>query len=466
MGTIAILLAGVAGGMVLGAVGFAVVRYRRLVTSEAESLPANVHHVVDLLRRVHGASAACVVVQNTEPVWSRAFPPPAAAMLERAKIYATLALGDGREHIGKEQNLVVALGDGRVGCAVLFGGPDANPGIVDATLADLRRVLAEFQLARAREIGTLEDRRSAPDWLTPDTIEGIGAGLCEAVRRATGLPTAVVVRDPLTEQAEIVAVSAGADRRLTRITIAPTSVVGRACMSDFTAVGRGGELFGVQQQNRRRREATGIVYSLADGTRSVGALVVFGEKLDPAVNREVKVLVEEAGPHIARAAALYGAKHRAMTDELTGQPNRRALTEALEQRGRGECSLLRVHVDQLTELEHRAASAVLRHVAVIFRRSLRDYDVAARVDDEFALYLPDTPFHHAVGVADRVRIAVSESIFDWAGREFLITCSFGVASVPDESASTDSLVAAADTALRTAKSKGRNRISAVHPELN
>lgn len=465
MGTIAILLAGVAGGMVLGAAGFAVARHRRLVT-DTESLPANVHHVVDLLRRVHGASAACVVVQNAEPVWSRGFPPPARSVLERAEIYATLALGDGREHIGREQNLVVALGDGRVGCAVLFGGPEVDAGTTDATLADLRRVLAEFHLARLRELGTLEDRRSTPDWLTPDTIEGIGAGLCEAVRRATALPTAVVARDPMTEQAGVVAVSAGADRRLTRITIAPTSVVGRACMSQFTAVGRGGELFGVQQQNRRRREAAGMVYSVADGSRSVGALVVFGEKLDPAVNREVKALVEEAGPHIARAAALYEANHRAMTDELTGQPNRRALAEALARRGDAECSLLRVHIDQLDELEQRAASAVLRHVAGIFRRSLRDYDVAARVDDEFALYLPDTPFHHAVGVADRVRIAVSESVFDWAGREFLITCSFGVASVPDESASTESLVTAAETALRNAKSKGRNRISAVHPELN
>jgi diguanylate cyclase (GGDEF)-like protein len=178
------------------------------------------------------------------------------------------------------------------------------------------------------------------------------------------------------------------------------------------------------------------------------------------------VLVEEAGPHIARAASLYGAKHRAMTDDLTGQPNRRALHEAMQQRRRGECSLLRVHVDQLAELEQRAASAVLRHVAGIFRRSLRDYDVAARVDEEFALYLPDTPFHHAVGVADRVLIAVSESVFDWAGREFLITCSFGVASVPHESASTDSLLGAAEKALSSAKSKGRNRISAVHPELN
>ncbi len=466
MGTIAILLAGVAGGMVLGAVGFAVVRSRRLVTKDVGSLPANVHHVVDLLRRVHGAAAACVVVQNAEPVWSQGFPRPPSSTLERAQIYATLALGDGRQHIGREQHVVVALGDGRVGCAVLFGGPEASPALIEGVLADLRRLLAEFQLARVRELGTLEDRRSAQGWLTPETIEGIGAGLCEAVRRATSLPAAVVVRDPMTELASVVAVSAGADRRLTRLTIAPTSVVGRACLSELTAVGTGGELFGVQQQNRRRREASGIVYSLGDGTRSVGALVVFGERLDAAANREVKGLVEEAGPHIGRAAALFLAQHRTMTDELTGQPNRRALHEAIHQRTHGECSLLRVHVDQLDELQVQATSAALRHVAGIFRRSLRDYDVAARVDDEFALFLPDTPFHHAVGVADRVRIAVSESVLDWGGREYVITCSFGVASVPDASASTESLVTAADAALRTAKAKGHNRISAVHPELN
>jgi diguanylate cyclase (GGDEF)-like protein len=87
-------------------------------------------------------------------------------------------------------------------------------------------------------------------------------------------------------------------------------------------------------------------------------------------------------------------------------------------------------------------------------------------DDDFALFLPDTPFHHAFEVADRVRIAVSEQIFDWAGSEHLLTCSFGVASVPEASATPEGLLEAASVALGDARREGRNRISAAHSQVN
>ena len=133
----------------------------------------------------------------------------------------------------------------------------------------------------------------------------------------------------------------------------------------------------------------------------------------------------------------------------------------------GPCSLLSVNVDQLNGLAPPAASAALKHVARIFRRSLRDYDVPARVGDEnFALFLPDTPFHHAFEVADRVRIAVSEEVFDWAGGEHLLTCSFGVASVPETSETTEGLLEAASVALQEARREGGSRISAAHSQLN
>jgi diguanylate cyclase (GGDEF)-like protein len=126
-----------------------------------------------------------------------------------------------------------------------------------------------------------------------------------------------------------------------------------------------------------------------------------------------------------------------------------------------------VNVDQLDSFSPPAMTAAIRHVARIFRMSLRDYDLPARVgDDDFALFLPETPFHHAFEVAERVRIAVSESVFAWAGDEHLITCSFGVASVPEAADVPEGLVEAASVALRTARHKGNNRISAAQPQLN
>ncbi len=466
MGTITTLLAVAIGGMVLGAAGFAWVRQRRRPFGGLESLPADIQHLVELIRRAHGAQAACVVAQDGDPVWSRSNPPPPPRLVERTVMLASLALAECREHIITEDGVIVAFGDGRLGGAVLFTDPVDDKGRRMA-LADIRRMLVEF--AAGRKSGEVEPLpRATPDWLTPETVEGIGGALCEASRRITGFPTAVVTRDPLSPGASVVAVSAGADRRLVRLSIAPTSVVGRACIGNITVAAEGGEVFGTRRQNRREREDRAIVYSLSDGPQGVGALVVFNgrEGIDAKVSKRVQQLVDDAGPIMSRTVDLYAAKHRTMTDELTGQPNKRALDRAMQD-AQGPCSLLRVNVDQLDDFAPPAVTAAIKHVARIFRKSLRDYDLPARVSDEdFALFLPETPFHHAFEVAERVRVAVSESVFDWAGGEHLLTCSFGVASVPETAEAPEGLLEAASAALQDARHEGSNRIAAAHPQFN
>ncbi len=467
MSTIAALLAVAAGGMVLGAAGFAWVQQRRRPFGGLESLPTDTQHLVELIRRAHGAQAACVVAQDGDPVWSKSNPPPPPRLVERTVMLASLALAESREHIITEDGVIVAFGDGRLGGAVLFTDPVDDNGRRMA-LADIRRMLAEF--AADRKSGDVEPLpRVTPGWLTLETVEGIGGALCEASRRITGFPTAVVTRDPLFIEASVVAVSAGADRRLMRLGIAPTSVVGRACIGNITVAAEGGEVFGTRRQNRREREDRALVYSLSDGPQGVGALVVFSGRdgIDVKVSERVQRLVDNAGPIMSRTVDLYAAKHRTMTDDLTGQPNKRALDRAMREHPQGPCSLLRVNVDHLNNFAPPAVAAAIKHVARIFRKTLRDYDLPARVGDEdFALFLPETPFHHAFEVAERVRSAVSESVFDWAGREHLLTCSFGVASVPEAAEAPEGLLEAAGVALRNARHEGSNRISAAHPQFH
>ncbi len=356
MSAIAAVLAAAAGGMVLGVAGFGWARKRRRSPGDLGCLPAETRHVIDLIRRAHDADAVCVTAQDGDPVFSRAAPPPPPELIERTVMLASLALAECREHVVKEDNVIVAFGDGHVGAAVLFATP-VEADVVRTASADIRRMLGEFAVARKSGDVDSQEPPPMPEWLTPDTIEGIGGALCEAARRIT--------------------------------------------------------------------------------------------------------------PIMGRTMDLYAARHRSMTDELTGQPNKRALVQAMRDHDTRPCSLLRVYVDQLDELAPPAATAALRHVARIFRKSLRDYDVPARVGDEdFALFLPDTPFHHAFEVADRVRIAVSEEIFDWAGGEHLLTCSFGVASVPEASATPEGLLEAASLALGCARRDGRNRISSAQSRLN
>ena len=149
-----------------------------------------------------------------------------------------------------------------------------------------------------------------------------------------------------------------------------------------------------------------------------------------------------------------------MIDGITGQPNREGLEQALRDLIGTECSLVCADIDQLAEVDPGMVNAMLRQVATIFRNTLRDHDVQARIEGEgFALFLPDTVMENAVKVANRVRVAVSESQFDFA-RKHALTCSLGVASVPDTVSDANDLLAAAEAALEKAKAGGRNRVEA------
>lgn len=108
---------------------------------------------------------------------------------------------------------------------------------------------------------------------------------------------------------------------------------------------------------------------------------------------------------------------------------------------------------------HAAGDAVLRHVARVFKRALREEDIVARIGgEEFALWLPHTPLTPAEAVAERVRASVGESQVHWAGVELSVTCSVGVSSFPDIVRDAKNLFASADSALYQAKNQGRNRV--------
>ena len=154
-------------------------------------------------------------------------------------------------------------------------------------------------------------------------------------------------------------------------------------------------------------------------------------------------------------------------DPLTGLCNRRELGEQLAkqqaraQRGRIH-ALLMVDLDHFKrindELGHAAGDAALRHVARLLQASLREQDCAARYGgEEFALLLPDTPLAGAQALAERLRVALADSVWSWQGRHWPLTASMGLAlSSPGRLG--DALVEAADRAMYQAKAQGRNRV--------
>ena len=461
------LLGAAAVGLVAG-VGVTLWVYgRRARRGGADILAVDFRHVLDLLRRVHGATTACLVMEGETPAVSSSEPRVDQAVVDRAMATARLAMGDGRYHLIQGDPEIIAVGDGQVGAALALK-PRVPAEVVEAATSDLRRLVAG---ARVRLVGGQlvhgDPRRAFDNALARlDSVESLSVALCEAARLLTDQPTAVILRDPITQLATVVAVSRASDRKLVGSRVPAESSAGRASMGDVPLMGGSlQELLGVPADNRRRRAEAGVAYPLYDGREGIGALVVFGppERVPPELREKVSRLAAQMTPHVARAAAVRAAEARATTDELTGLPNRRALERAMAQAGDGQASLLMVDVDHFKRLNdgfgHAAGDAALKQMASIFTRSLREGDLAARVGgEEFALVLYGAGPPVALEVAERVRQAAADTKLVWAGAEMRLTCSIGVASYPDPIRHVANLPAAADAALYRAKEAGRNRI--------
>jgi diguanylate cyclase (GGDEF)-like protein len=170
-------------------------------------------------------------------------------------------------------------------------------------------------------------------------------------------------------------------------------------------------------------------------------------------------------------AHLHGlVKAQAVTDELTGLANRRRFMEVVElelkraERFQSPLGLLLVDLDDFKLVNdrfgHGTGDEVLRALSDVFRESLRDVDLAARLGgEEFAVLLPETDYSGAAGVAERLRASLASlELAAPDGEGFGVTASFGVAVYP-EAQSVDELLRTADAALYRAKAEGKNRVA-------
>lgn len=159
-------------------------------------------------------------------------------------------------------------------------------------------------------------------------------------------------------------------------------------------------------------------------------------------------------------------------DELTGLYNRRSLDGLLrEEVSRHErygrpFSLMMLDVDYFKAVNdsygHPVGDEALRWLARLVRDCVRAVDMPARYGgEELAVVLPEMNSGLALKAAERLRLRVAASPFSFGSArrqtQLPVTVSLGVAALPDDAATADSLVAAADRALYAAKRGGRNR---------
>ena len=169
---------------------------------------------------------------------------------------------------------------------------------------------------------------------------------------------------------------------------------------------------------------------------------------------------------IRNACKFIVIEQAALTDSLTGVPNKRAMEQSLLQasqlsdRHGDQYSLILCDLDHFKAVNDKHGHVVGDH---LLKLAARELEGAVRTSDsvyrfggeEFAVLLPHTAEQDARDVADRIRRNIATIVVNCGDTNVSVTASCGVAMrLVDETS--DQWVARADEALYRAKDHGRN----------
>ena len=182
-----------------------------------------------------------------------------------------------------------------------------------------------------------------------------------------------------------------------------------------------------------------------------------------------KMLSELEEVDLAKKEAEAKLQHQALTDELTGLPNRRLLSDrlahslAIAEREQRILALLYIDLDGFKSvndsLGHAVGDLLLIQVAQRLGARIRQADTLARIGgDEFTVVLTTLrAAKEAEMVASGLLEALSEP-FNIESHEIVISASVGISLYPQDGANSVSLIQQADTAMYEAKRCGKNQI--------
>jgi two-component system cell cycle response regulator len=160
----------------------------------------------------------------------------------------------------------------------------------------------------------------------------------------------------------------------------------------------------------------------------------------------------------------------ALTDHLTGLPNRRAVEQFAKRQLRGAIRykfslwVILPDLDSFKQVNdefgHAAGDEVLRRFAEILKAKTRASDICGRLGgDEFVLVLSHARKEDTARVAERLREEFACQKFQFGGKNVRVTASFGIAGFQGTGApELRQLFDRADRALYEGKQTGRNQV--------
>ena len=213
-----------------------------------------------------------------------------------------------------------------------------------------------------------------------------------------------------------------------------------------------------------------IAVPLVARGRLKGTLNIYRVGEDAAFSDEEFLLAKRFGD--AAALAIDNAhiharlEHQAETDALTGLYNHRAfhdrLRHALVQASAAHdtVAVVMLDLDDFKKVNdvygHGIGDQLLHQVADVLRATCRTSDVVCRVGgEEFAVILPSGDLRSSTSLAGRIGEQLAKLGVEAVGR---LTVSTGIAVGPENAANPRELVACAEVAMMTAKTRGKGLV--------
>ena len=201
----------------------------------------------------------------------------------------------------------------------------------------------------------------------------------------------------------------------------------------------------------------------------VSALIAQQQHLEELVRERTHQLELEKKELIEARLALV---EQASRDGLTGLLNRSAIFDVLTAEiiyateKNTPLAIVLADLDHFKRINdtygHQIGDAVLRECARRFGLATRPTDYIGRYGgEELLLVMPGLSQDNSMERLENLRATIAHEMFDCEGIGLPVTCSFGVAWVDEHIRSIKPLIAMADQALYTAKTRGRNRVETI-----
>ena len=314
---------------------------------------------------------------------------------------------------------------------LLPGGSDA--GRLEVAESDLRR-LADGVRRRPQMVQLVQANTQEA------SLESVGSvGLRLAYQLERMLDAQVVVaacesgnelpgEAPTTESVRVIGVSGRGDRRLLDTTLPADSDLARVARGEVDSLFSEGDPLGGVVADRRQHPSAVVVLPMRAGERTVGGVALWppgGREPTGGARAEILAALANAAPRVVTAMEADRLKEKTRLDPLTGLLNRRGLDVVLNRVDVGDGALIYADLDKFKQLNdrmgHPAGDAALMHFARIIRDQIRTGDIAARVGgEEFAIWLPGARLETGYRIAERIRIRLNTTPWDWQGKAWAL----------------------------------------------